>query len=143
MPFFIVLMIVGILAVATGYIVSRSVHRRTQLRSVLTPGTLVVLALWLAVPADAVAWRQALLALVVALAGVNIVSNRHVISWRRPEQVLLLAAAVALAASYFLTGVSSEIRLALAYSFAVLALLAIVFTIVNIYRAVRSRRDSA
>ncbi len=143
MPFFVVLIFVGILAVATGYIVSRSVHRRTQFRSVLTPGTLVLLALWLAVPADAVAWRQALLALVVALAGVNIVSNRHVISWRRPEQMLLLAAAVALAASYFLTGISSAVRLALAYSFAVLALLGIVFAIVNTCRAARSRRDSA
>ncbi len=143
MSFSIVLAIVGMLAVPTGYIASRSVHRRTQRRSVLIPGMLVLLTLWLAIPADAVAWRHVLLAMVVALAVFNIVADRHVISWRRPEQVLFVAAAVALAASYYLTGVSSAIRLALSCASLVLALSAVALTIATIYRAARSRRASA
>ncbi len=102
----------------------------------------VVFAAFLLLPDSASGLRYASLAILGVLVLTTIVTNRRVITWRRPELPLLGATAVALAASYFFTDLPHDLKVALVVLFLGLAMSSIVFMILGVTGSYRSYRAS-
>lgn len=136
----IILLVLSLVLTGVAYFARASAGRR-WMRGMLPPVVMAVLAVSMLLPSGS-GMRTALAAIVVLLAIMSLVTNSDVVRRSRVELSLLGAAAMALAASYFLTNIPSGMQVALMVLVLPLMMASIAVMILQALRAYRTYRAS-